>query len=770
MVKMAEINKQKDIKVINDSVEAVRKLPDVYIGALGNHGYLNMYREILQNSLDEIIKGNTLNKDIIVSFDARNHTCIVEDNGQGIKLDMLAPVFSVLHSSSNYDKVEGSGDYSSGKNGMGATITNFLSKFFVVESYRMDGTAAKVEFKEGKLSSKGTQNIKCPKGKHGLITSFAPSDMMGEITVDDVEIEKLTWLICHLCTIGTRITFNAINNLGQKRSVIIENKHGIFELINGICEKKVFDPVYFTEDNGSMKVEVLFTYDIMNMDDPNILSFANMCPTTTGTHVEGFLDAIIKYFKDYMNKIYLVNNKKKLTVNAQDIRTGLRAVISVFHIKPMFTGQSKEVFSKTDMKPYINEVTTKALDKWASANPADLQKICKYLKEVCEIRSKTDNEKIKMSDKYTSSVVSGLPAKYKKPNSNKNFELWITEGDSATSCMENNRDKSCQGLFPIKGKIINAFTTPTKRYFENEEVAGIFKIFGYNGYSKKFDISKFKPSKVVIATDADADGKHIECLLFGLFLKYIPEVIEQGKLYVANPPLYGISLGKNKMKFFADNIEYIEYVQSIFCKENVITNLKNKSYNKKEITKILYNNIDYVSQINHVSSIYSIDPYLLEFILYNRELSYTKFKSVIENKNKFLKVTNENGTIMIRGLFNSAYQTIFYNQRLLNDCAEIINMINRSEDYYKMNGKTCTIYELMLAFNNFKPKNLTRYKGLGEMPPKMLGISTVIPGSGRILKQYTITDVKKELKLITELQNDKSAFTKGIKVRKEDII
>jgi len=332
------INQQKEIKVIDNPVEAVRKLPDVYIGALGNHGYLNMYREILQNSLDEIIKGNTLDKNIIISFDARNHTCIIEDNGQGIKLDMLAPVFSILHSSSNYDKKEGSGDYSSGKNGMGATITNFLSKFFIVESYRLDGTAAKVEFNEGILSNKGTQKIKCPQGKHGLITTFAPSDMMGEITVDDVEIEKLTWLICHLCSIGTKITYNAINTLNQKRTVIIENKNGIADLMTGICNKPVFNPIYFGDDNGSMKVEVLFSYDISNMDDPNILGFANMCPTNAGTHIDGFLDGIVKYFRKYMNEIYLANNKK-LQVNAQDIRTGLRAVISVFHIKPMFTGK-----------------------------------------------------------------------------------------------------------------------------------------------------------------------------------------------------------------------------------------------------------------------------------------------------------------------------------------------------------------------------------------------------------------------------------------------
>lgn len=293
---------------------------------------------------------------------------------------------------------------------------------------------------------------------------------------------------------------------------------------------------------------------------------------------------------------------------------------------------------------------------------------------------------------------------------------------------------------------------------------------GYNGYSKKFDPEKFRPEKVVIATDADADGKHIECLLFGMFLRYLPFVIESNRLFIANPPLYGVDTGRGKMRFFADNIEYIEYVQNIFCKDNAITNLNGTPYSKKEIIKILYNNIDYIRLVNHVSNIYAIDPYLLEFILYNKDLNFSKFKQTIEKQYKFVNVTNEAGTTMIRGLVGSAYQTVFFNQRLIDNCIEIINLINRSENYYMINGIKYSIYGLMSLFKSFEPKNLTRYKGLGEMPPKLLGVSTVIPGMGRILKQYTIDDVKKELQLITELQSDKAAFTKGIKVKREDII
>ena len=322
---------------------------------------------------------------------------------------------------------------------------------------------------------------------------------------------------------------------------------------------------------------------------------------------------------------------------------------------------------------------------------------------------------------------------------------------------------------PIRGKLINALTTPTKKYFENTEVAGLFKIFGYDGYSKKFDPDKFKPIKVVIATDADADGDHITFLIFTLFLRYLPFVIEQGKLYVANPPLYGIQVGKEK-KFFANNIDYIEYVQTTFCKENKITNLKGRAYTKKEITQILYKNRYYVEEMNKVAWTYSLDPYLLEFLLYNRKLDEKKLISLVNKTYKYTETKSVNGALVLKVLSNNQIQTVFFTQRLINDCAEVIKYIDKSEEYYLVNGTKMTIYGLMTLFKSFEPKNLSRYKGLGEMPGKDLATSTVLPNQGRILKQYTIDDVKKELKYFTELQSDKSAFIKGIEIRKEDIV
>lgn len=761
-----KINKQDEIVILDNEVTAVRQLPDVYIGALGNHGFKNMYREIVQNSLDEIIKGNTLDKNIIISYDNRTHTCIIEDNGQGIDLSKLVQVFSVLHSSSNYNKKEGSGKYSSGKNGMGATITNFLSRFFKVESYRPDGTAAKVEFEEGIITKKGLQSIKCPKGKHGMITTFAPSAMMGDITVTVDDLEYLTWLMVNLCVPGTKIYFSSIDRMGRTKKTMIENKNGIYDILGNACERQLMVPIYYTKDNGTMKVEVLLTYDTTNMDDPIIYGFANMCPCSTGTHVDGFLDGVVKYFRDYMNKIYLANNKK-LTVNAQDVRTGLRAVVSVFHLFPMFTGQAKETFSKEDMKPYVYENTIKALDEWAAKNPADLQKICKYLKEVCTIRTKSDDQKVKMSTKYESSAITGLPVNFKQPNKLKGSEIIITEGKSAAP--ENSRDKNTQGIIGIRGKMLNPFTTPTKKYFENEEVSGLFAIFGYNGYSKTFDPDKFLPSKIIIATDADADGCHIRCLVFGMFLRYLPFVIERGMLYSTTPPLYGINVGK-KMKFFANNIDYIEYVYNSFYKDNKITTTKGRTLSKSEVIQILNKNMYYKDTLQVICDNYFINMYLLEAILYNKDCSFAKLSNALKKQFRFIELQKQNGYILISGLVEQKSQTIFLNDRFLNECKEAIQMIEESDKYYNVNGTPITLLGLMNLFSSYEPANITRYKGLGEMPVQMLAESTIMPGMGRTLKQYTIDDAKKELKYITQLQSDKSIFIRDLKIRKEDIV
>ena len=189
------------------------------------------------------------------------------------------------------------------------------------------------------------------------------------------------------------------------------------------------------------------------------------------------------------------------------------------------------------------------------------------------------------------------------------------------------------------------------------------------------------------------------------------------KLFVANPPLYGIKIGKDKYKFFADNIEYVDYIRNIFCKDNVIANDKKKNLTKNEILKILLNNIDYLKYITHVANVFAIDVEFLEFLLYNKDLTQHKFKTAVEKTYPFTKVTKENGVVMIHGLVGSLYQTVFFNDRLLYECKPVIDLIERSCKFYYINGKKVTLYGLMQAFSRCEPANVTRYKGLGKTCP-----------------------------------------------------
>lgn len=269
-------------------------------------------------------------------------------------------------------------------------------------------------------------------------------------------------------------------------------------------------------------------------------------------------------------------------------------------------------------------------------------------------------------------------------------------------------------VFPIRGKLPNAFVHGTKEFFENSEIAGLFKIFGYDRYYKNFDPDAFRPDKVVIASDADIDGYHIQCLVMMMFLRYLPFVIEQKKLYIATPPLYGIPVGKNKLKFLTDKLEYIDYVQSLFCKDNAVGRVSGKNMTRLEVEQFLYHNIDYLKFLTHVGNVFAIDINFLEFLLYNRNLTFDKFKTAVQKAQKYVKVTNENGTTMIRGLVGNLYQTVFFNQQLINECKPIIDLIERDQPYYFLNGQKVTIGQIMQRFAACEPKegDITRYKGL----------------------------------------------------------
>ena len=765
-------NYSKQIKTLKDYVEAIRQTYGVYIGYNNEIGCLHLIKEVIGNAIDEInraSRGLSPCTEIAVEFTEGPCITKVSDNGRGIPFELAMNIMTNLHTSSNYEKQPY--DYTCGTHGLGLKATNALSGFLILESHIL-GESRKLEFVEGKPKTKDMVPYKS-NIKQGTEITFAPSTeiMTGLENVRVIDVLQMTKEMAMLTPIGSVVYFKGTYKNGEVYTEKIVNEDGIIADLINKTTNPLFKPIIISDDTGQMKADIAFTYDANDINMEQISSFNNGNKTVGGgTHVDGFIDGLTKYFRNYMNKIYLNNSKSKLTVINSDIKSGLICIVSTALLYPAYTGQNKEILSNDEIKPYVSNLVYSALENWAKENSGDLQKLCKYFKDVAEVRVKS--EAVKLKDKYQASSVTGLPAKYIKPSGKTGLELIIAEGDSAIGGMEVHRDSKRQGLFPIRGKVPNAFSTPRDKFLANAEVAGIITLIG-GGYGRNFNINDVKWDKIIIATDADLDGKHIRALLLRFFIMYMPGLIQDGKVYSAVPPLYGVKKGKN-VTYFRDKIEYTKYTQKEFSKNNTITTVNGKSLSNNQILKLMIDNLYYTYEIGIISNRYAIDPYLLETILINRNKTDKQLSTIIKKKFRFLnKMERHHDTLVIEGLVDGKYQNVFLNQKLLDDSKEIIKYIDSNLDiYFKLNGEEISLYGLMNSFENAGYGNITRYKGLGEMNPEELFESTVNPGddSQRTLIRYSMEDVKKELETISYLESDKAQIIKDMVVNREDVI
>lgn len=758
------------IETIESFVEAVRKIPGMYIGAKGNAGFINMIREIFQNSIDQIERDDSPCDAISVIYDERDLSVIVEDNGSGIPFNNIVRIYTTDHTSSNYTK--GKGQYSAGVHGVGSKVTNALSSVFIVDSYIL-GEARHVEFYDGKEWDKGELPIPNTDNLQGTRVSFKPCiEIMGEITISCQDVFNLVAKLYPLTKIGSAISFRGIDKNGNE--VISENlinQDGIITdlIINTISP--IIKPITVRADNGIMKADIAFTYDSENVQIPELLtSFSNFCPTIGGTHVDGFLDGLTTFLKGYMNKIYL-NPKSKLVITNSDIRTGLRAIVAVSHIEPTFTGQAKQILDNRDMRYFVSKLVNQALTQWAKENSSDIQKMCKYFKEIAEIRSKSEENKIKLSNSYKTNALSGgMPSKYLAAKNNRGLSLFIVEGDSAASSAKNSRDCNTQSLYPIRGKLPNAFAKSKVEFLKNEEVAGIITIIGA-GYGRDFDIDKAKHKwdKIIFCCDADADGAHIRTLLLRFIIMYMPDLITHGMVYASVPPLYGIKIGKNKFKYFTNTLEYTIYVQNSFIRNNLLTDINGNRLSNNTITDLFVKNEDYIDALEAAASTHSINPYLLEYILFKlKNFEYNNFKKDIESKYRFLTVKQENSITVVSGLMDRLTHTVALNPKLLASCKETMKLININDRYsYILNDNVVSLYDVMKAFDKSKP-DTARYKGLGEQNPEQLAESVLLPDN-RTLIRYNIEDLDKELSAMRFIESDKSKLLENITIKRKDI-
>ena len=749
------------IKTLKDFTSAVRLRPGMYLGPIGSAGLLNMMREIFQNSIDQIMESTSPCNWFSFFYDERTLEVIVEDNGLGFPFDDIIRILTAQHTSKNFEKKPG--EYSSGQNGVGTKVVNALTTTFVVESYKYDGTAVRVEFEKGYPKTKVPVKIPNKEKKQGARIYFIPdAEILGDMSLDWRTVYSLIKHIMSLTPIGSSMDFATIDVNGKRFTEKIVNQDGIITDLIMKVKHPIIKPIVLGADDGFRKLELAFCYDSGDGNGPddieNVTSFSNFCPTRAGTHVDGCIEGITRWFTTHMNNIYLANQKGKLKIISADIKNGLNVIISAAHLEPIFTGQAKEILSNQDMIGFCKEVVMKGLDNWAKTNPQDLSRICKFFKEIAEVRQKSEASKAKIVTKYQQNVITGLPSKYLRPLGKENIELIIVEGDSAMGTVTQGRDSKTQGIFPIRGKITNAFRATRHNFFSNEEVQGITRIILGSDYKRGFDVKDCKVSKVIFMADADVDGAHISALLLRMFVMYFPQMIEAGMVYKAIPPLYSIKHG-GKNKYFTEQIDIVRYIQKIFQQKYTMATMKKQKLQNKEITVFFMKNTDYLYHLNKVASTYAVQPYLLEMVLNhyiknNHSFKADKLNKEINSVYRFMGATKVGKYVHIKGTIDKC-NTIITNDKFMMDCRDILRIMEDNDSLtYLIDGKPHSIYQIMCLYEKVSPNNVQRYKGLGEMDYDELAESTLYPGSDRTLVRYTMQDAKEEIEAIREYESD----------------
>ena len=751
------------IETLKDFVTAVRKLPGMYISSIGNRGFLNMIREVYQNSIDQIKLPTSPCDHIYLYYNEKTLQVTVEDNGMGLPFGDMVRIVTSHHTSANYTKQKG--EYSSGRHGSGLKAVNGLSSKCLVESFHYSGAAKRLETKEGYPVSDPIDIPNKEKKQGTRITFFPCLEVLGDLTLEWPKVYQMAKRIISLTPIGSSMTFIADDLRGVRHEEQIVNKDGIITELIAKVKHPIIKPIVFGADTGEMKLDLAFCYDSGTDDGPDpmeyVISFCNMTPTGDGgTHVDGVMDGICRWFTLYMNNIYLNGQsaKNKVKVTSADIKSGLNVIISAAHLYPTFGGQAKDTVTNEDLEPFCKDVVMKGLDEWSKGNPQDLAKLSRYFKDLAEIRQKSETSKAKIVTKYAANPINGLPSKYTAPLGKDHLELLIVEGDSAGGTVKVGRDKNRQGVFPIRGKILNVFQSSKEKAYNNAEIQGILNIlFDGKPYKKNFDpIKDVKFEKIIFMTDADVDGAHIAALLLRFFVMYMPQLIHAGKVYKAAPPLYSIKQAK-KAQYFVDQLDVTRYIQKHFTQKHTLTHLDKKPLSGKESTVLFMKNNDLVYELERMATTYGVNPHLLEMVL-TAMVSNTPIstlKKQIKKKYRFMDVVNVNGVTVVQGTIEASNK-IYVTDKLLKDCKMILDILRDNISYqYLLDGEVVSLYTIMKVFENSVPK-LQRYKGLGEMDSDEISVSTLLPDSERTLIRYTFESAKEEIEAIRDYESDLS--------------
>ncbi len=741
-----------NIKVLK-GLEAVRKRPGMYIGDTGHRGLHHLVYEVIDNSIDEAMAGHC---DTINVTLTKQGTCKVSDNGRGIPTDMhptenvsaATVVLTVLHAGGKFDK--DTYKVSGGLHGVGVSVVNALSSDLKMTIYR-DGQIHEQNFKAGiptaPLEVTGTTR------KHGTTIEFAADPSIFTETII-FEYEYLAKRFKELAYLNPQIKIIFKDERIDKEETY-HFEGGILQYVQDLNKKEqVASPYSFNDKIEDIEVDIAFMYN--DTYDEKLYSFVNNIRTPNGgTHEAGFRAGLTRVISTY-NKNNGNVKEKDISISGDDVKEGMICIVSVRVPEPQFEGQTKGKLGNTYVRPLVQKLTYEKLTKYFEENPNEAKAIVQ--KALLAAKGREAAKKARdLTRRKDSMSVGTLPGKLADCQSKDATisEIYLVEGDSAGGSAKQGRDRVFQAILPLKGKILNVEKARLDKILKSEEITNMITALGC-GIGDEFNEEKIRYHKVIIMTDADVDGSHIQTLLLTFFFRYLPKIVENGYLYLAQPPLYRYKKGKKEI-YFKDDLE-----MNSFLIENGIESIEIEGVGNNDLISFFKMVDHYQGSLNALERRYALVSLIRHFI---------------ENPD-FIGLDSENMMVEIETFLNSRGNNIL--SRLVTD--EEIHLFVQTADgmeELKVNDELFAaphFTEAMYVYEKIKEWNIPlegdiieileevkeyarkgsyiqRYKGLGEMNPEQLWETTMTP-ENRVLLRINIEDAEAASEAFTLFMGD----------------
>jgi len=765
-----------DIKVL-EGLTAVQKRPSMYIGNTGFEGLHHLVYEVVDNSVDEAMAGYCDRIDIKILSD---DSVTVIDNGRGIPVDMhktekipaLEVVMTKLHSGGKFDNK--SYKVSGGLHGVGVSVVNALSEFLNVEVF-LDGKVYSQSFERGHVKThlKVIRETK----RRGTKIHFKPDHKIFENIHFDFDTISRRMRELSFLTMGLRIKIND-ERTGRKKEFIYEGGIKSFvEYLNKNREVLHRNPIYMYNDKNLLIVEIALQYN--NSYKENIFTYANNINTREGgTHLIGFKSALTRSINQYLQNSPLAKNFKE-KLSGDDVREGLTAVISVKLPNPQFEGQTKTKLGNSEVKGLVENVVNEGLGSFFEENPSIIKSILSKVIEAARAReaARKARDLARRKGVLADHSLPGKLADCQERDPSKS-EIFMVEGDSAGGSAKQGRDRRFQAILPLKGKILNVEKARFDKMISSEEIRTMITALGTGIGDKEYDINSLRYHKVIIMTDADVDGSHIRTLLLTFFFRQMPELIEKGHLYVAQPPLYRLLEGKKEL-FIKDEDGFNEFLLNRISKKERVILENGDEISGQKLMRLLEGLIKFYNSVARLSR-KGYSPRFIEFLasssitdrslFKNREFMENFFQELQENDftlNK-IQVNEDDGFYEFFVTENrNGGQSFAVNWEFWSS-PELSLLMRFSEQFRQLKSSNCIIggdsgnkkidtpQKLLNELMDKSKKGLTiqRYKGLGEMNPEQLWHTTMDPERRTLLK-VRIEDVVEADDIFTILMGDK---------------